>query len=435
MKDERQMMQDEGRESRGEGARDLSLVVGHSSLVALWWASVAVFVLAAATGAWLRYGMLYGFPVGLQFVNVRHAHSHLMYFGWVTPALMTLIVAQVRPRATRPLPRLLLVAIGLSILFGLLAYLPFLLYGYRPALLGGRTLPLSVMASALNVIGWYLFAWQYWRWTRGLPRFLPLHIWDTAVLFMLLATLGVWGLPLLTAFQVDSILLSIGLTYLFLETFGNGWLLLGVLGLLYAVHPTAAQDPRAARSHDRMIWGLPMLFLLGMPTHLLTWPLQLLGGLSGLLVAWGLWGHLRLLWPGAGLWRWPLVFLALKAVTVAVVIIPPVARWAEISGLRVPYLHWLLLGWISLGLLVAARDMGLTAVSRWLGWFIGAVIVLQLSLLPLTGLWPPAWSGRWALQFAAIVAWGPVLAAAGMLMSQPLAISRSLLANSRSANS
>jgi hypothetical protein len=260
MKDERQMMQDEGRETRGEGAKDLSLVLGHSSLVALWWASVAVFVLAAATGAWLRYGMLYGFPVGLQFVNVRHAHSHLMYFGWVTPALMTLIVAQVRPRATRPLPRLLLVAIGLSILFGLLAYLPFLLYGYRPALIGGRTLPLSVMASALNVIGWYLFAWQYWRWTRGLPRFLPLHIWDTAVLFMLLATLGVWGLPLLTAFQVDSILLSIGLTYLFLETFGNGWLLLGVLGLLYAVHPTAAQDPRAARSHDRMIWDCPCSF-------------------------------------------------------------------------------------------------------------------------------------------------------------------------------
>jgi hypothetical protein len=389
----------------------------------LWWASLALFVLAAATGAWLRYGMLYGFPGGLQFTNVRHAHSHLMYFGWVTPALMSLMTIYIAGRTERPIPRLLLTAIGLTLLFGLLAYLPFLFYGYRPATIGGRNLPLSVMASALNVIGWYLFAWQYRRWTKGLPRELTLQIWDAAVIFMFLATLGVWGMPLLTAFKIDSILLSIGLTHLFLETFGNGWLLLGVLGLLYAARPAVAQDPRAQRSHMVMVWGLPALFLLGMPTHLLTWPLQLIGGLAGLLVALGLWGHLLVLWPGAGAWRWALFFLGLKAATVTAVILPPVARWAEISGLRVPYLHWLLLGWITLGLLLAARDAGFTAVARWFSYFVAAVIILQLSLLPLTGLWPADWGGRWALQFAAVVAWGPALAAAGMLVKKPLAFS------------
>jgi hypothetical protein len=274
------------------------------------------------------------------------------------------------------------------------------------------------MASALNVIGWYLFAWQYRRWTKGLPHDMALQIWDAAVIFMLLATLGVWGLPLLTAFKIDSILLSIGLTHLFLETFGNGWLMLGVLGLLYAARPAAAQDPRAQYSHMVMVWGLPALFLLGMPTHLLTWPLQLIGGLAGLLVACGLWLHLLVLWPGAGAWRWALFFLGLRASTVTVVIYPAVARWAEISGMRVPYLHWLLLGWITLGLLLAARDLGFTAVTRWFGYFAAAVIILQLSLLPLTGLWPTGWGGRWALQFAAVVAWGPVLAAAGMLVNR-----------------
>jgi hypothetical protein len=342
-----------------------------------------------------------------------------MYFGWVTPALMSLIAVYIGARTERPIPRLLLLAIGLSIVFGLLAYPPFLLYGYRPALIGGRNLPLSVMASALNVIGWYLFAGQYRRWTKGLPRDIALQIWDAAVVFMLLATLGVWGLPLLTAFKIDSILLSIGLTHLFLETFGNGWLLLGVLGLLYAARPAAAQDPRAQRSHTVMVWGLPALFLLGMPTHLLTWPLQLIGGLAGLLVALGLWGHLLVLWPGAGAWRWALIFWGLKAVTVTAVILPPVARWAEISGMRVPYLHWLLLGWITLGLLLAARDVGFTAVTRWFAYFVAAVIILQLSLLPLTGLWPAGWGGRWALQFAAVAAWGPVLVAVGMMISRP----------------
>ena len=29
--------------------------------------------------------------VGLSLGNIRHAHSHLMYMGWVTPALMALV--------------------------------------------------------------------------------------------------------------------------------------------------------------------------------------------------------------------------------------------------------------------------------------------------------------------------------------------------------
>lgn len=389
----------------------------------LWWASLLVFVLAAATGAWLRYGLLYGFPGGLQFTNVRHAHSHLMYFGWVTPALMSLMAVYIGARSKRPFPRLLLLAIGLSILFGLVAYLPFLFYGYRPATVGQLNLPLSVIASALNVLGWYLFAWQYYRWTKGLSRNMPLQIWDAAVGFMLLATLGVWGLPLLTAFNIDSILLSIGFTHLFLETFSNGWLLLGVLGLLYAAQPITDGTPQrsqlvlAQRSHLLLVGGLPALFLLGMPTYSLTWPLQLIGGLAGLLVALGLWGHLIVLWPNSGPWRWALLFLGLKAMTVTAVILPPIARWAESSGLRVPYLHWLLLGWITLGLLLAARDVGFTAVTRWWGYFVTAVILVQLSLLPLTGLWPLDWGGRWTLQFAAIVAWTPAIIATIILFT------------------
>ena len=51
--------------------------------------ALAVFVLAGATGAFMRFGLLYGMA-GLSYANVRHAHSHLMYFGWVTPALIAL---------------------------------------------------------------------------------------------------------------------------------------------------------------------------------------------------------------------------------------------------------------------------------------------------------------------------------------------------------
>ena len=50
-------------------------------------------------------------------------------------------------------------------------------------------------------------------------------------------------------------------------------------------------------------------------------------------------------------------------------------------------------------------------------WLVATVLALLLSLVPLTGLWPAAWRGLWALQVAAIVSLGPVIVVAGMVIS------------------
>lgn len=400
-----------------------------------WWLALTLFLVAAGTGAWLRFGSIYGFPGGLQFFNMRHAHSHLMYFGWVTPALMTLMAAHLAATIERPLPQGLLRAIDLTLVMAVLAYPPFLLYGYRTAVIAGRALPLSVMAAGLNVLGWYVFAWQYRRATRGMPQTFTLHLWDTAVLFLLYASLGGWGLPLLTLLNIENPLLSVGLTHLFLDEFADGWFVLAILGLLYAAHPAAAQNPMARRSHDLLVFGLPVVFLLGIPTHLLTWPLQLVGGLGGLLVGLGLLGHLAVLWPQAKAWRVPLFFLGLKALGQLAITLPPVARWAELNALRVPYLHWLLLGFVTVGLLTAVPTAWGTAKVTYQRWFVTAVILLQLSLLPLTRLWPAPWSGPWVRQVAAWAALGPVLVAllwwASNLSNQQLFTKRRALSSRR----
>jgi hypothetical protein len=44
-----------------------------------------------------------------------------------------------------------------------------------------------------------------------------------------------------------------------------------------------------------------------------------------------------------------------------------------------------------------------------------AVLLLIASLIPLTRLWPVAWSGRWALVMAAWISLGPVLVALLMI--------------------
>lgn len=391
----------------------------------LWLAALALFVLAGGTGALLRFGVFAGFPWGLQFANVRHAHSHLMYFGWVTPALMALIAARLPELTQRPLSATFRPVIGVTLAAGLLSYTPFLLYGYRSAELFGLMLPLSVIAAALNVLCWYAFAVVYRRETRGARRHFPLQLWDAALLFLALASLGAWGLPLLTLLGVQDPTWSMAMTRLFLDTFADGWFVLAMLGLLYVAYPSAAQQSLAHRSHGWMVIGLPVLFLLGMPTHLLPLPVRLIGSAGGLLVGAALLGHLRVLWQHAPRWRVPLAFLGLKAVTQLAIVVPPVARWAEGAGLRVPYLHWLLLGFISLGLVTAAEQMwGETAVSgrRWL---IAAVLVLLVTILPLTQLWPAFLRGRWVLHAAAWGAVAPVVVALAMLAVSGWRVARS----------
>lgn len=379
----------------------------------LWLAALAAFVLAGSTGAFLRFGILYGMA-GLNYVNVRHAHSHLMYFGWVTPALMALIATQL-PRLTgRPntvwLPR----TVFATVILGVVAYVPFLFFGYQPAAVGGVMLPLSVVASALNVVAWYGFAWLYRRQTKGAPGSPAIWFWNAAVAFLLLSTAGVLGLPLLMITGVESPLLSVGLTHFFLDLFSEGWIVLAGFGLLFAAFPAAAGHRWARRSGELLLAGLPVVFLLTMPTTLLPPAVRWVGSVGGLLVAAGTLGLIVALWPHADRgWRVPLLFLGLKAITQLGLVLPAVARWAELSRMRVPYLHWLLLGFATLLLFCAAERVWGVRGRRWMT---AAVILLTLTLLPLTGLWPPALAGRWTLHLAAWAALGPVIVAIAVLI-------------------
>jgi hypothetical protein len=150
--------------------------------------------------------------------------------------------------------------------------------------------------------------------------------------------------------------------------------------------------------------------------------LRTLGGLGGLAVAAGLALHVRALWPSlrrplwSG-WGLPLALLLFKAAMDAGASLAPLARWAEAMGLRVLYLHVLLLGFVTLGLFAAGADLWKPAAAahRWMAW---AVCALLVSLLPLSGLWPAALSGTWVLIAAFLAALGPVIAGLWMLFQE-----------------
>lgn len=385
-----------------------------------WPAALACFVLAGGTGALLRFGMLYGYPAGLQMTNVRHAHSHLMYFGWATPALMALIAAYLPTLTGRKRPAGFRAVLGATFVAALLAYGPFLLFGYRPMTFGETQLPLSMIGASLNMVVWYGFIYLYVRATRGVPRHHPLRLWDAALGFLALASLGAWGLAGSTLLGLRDPLWSLALTHLFLDLFADGWFVLALLGLAYAAHPRAAARPAAGWGENLLVIGLPLTFLLSLPAGALPTGVRVLAGISGALVAGGLLANLWALWPtarrkGNGAWLIPLFFLGMKAVSEMGISFPAGAQWASRMALRVSYLHWLLLGFVTLGLVAAAADAwGRRATTGQRAFTVGAVLLLA-SLIPMTQIWPAGWGGRWALQAASWATLGPVIAATVML--------------------
>ncbi|MGE5262626.1 MAG: hypothetical protein ACM3S0_04540 [Acidobacteriota bacterium] len=376
-----------------------------------WIGALGVFVLAGSTGALYRFGMLMGLPFGLVFTNVRHAHSHLMYFGWVTPALMAFIATRLPDVLGWPLKRSFNRVILVTFIFALIAYVPFLLYGYGIAEIAGRPIPPGVIGASLNILAWYAYVWIYSVNTRGASRNRALRFWDWALLFQLLASLGAWGRGVLVALKVTDPFVTTAMVDLFLDLFSDGWFVLALLGLAFAAYP-AADSTTARRAQWLIIIGMPVTFLLGVSVDLVPTPLRLIGGAGGILVALGLLLTIAALWRAVGGgWRIALAFLAIKAFAELGLSVPPLAAWGEAAGLRILYLHTLLLGFVSLGLLAAARDAWGQVAVRGRAWMTVSVLVLIATLVPLTNLMPREWGGRWALEIAAIAALLPPLAA------------------------
>lgn len=392
-----------------------------------WRAALVCFALAGLTGSLYRFGLVLGLPWKLELTNVRHAHSHLMYFSWVTPALMALMAARLPDLLPAgwavPARRFRWPIIG-ALAMGLAAYPFFLLFGYQAVAIGSAQLPLAAIIGSLNTFAWYGFVWAYCKTTRKAPRVLPLRLWDGAVVMLVLSSLGGWGVVIVTRLGIESLFATQAFTHLFLDLFADGWFVLGVLGLAYVSRPELGQFAAAKYADIFLIIGLPLSFLLTVPVALVPPMVRAIAGLSGLLVGIGLALNTWLLWPRRNreqprrwsMWSLPLVFLALRTLAEIGIALPVAAQWAERMSLRLSYLHWLLLGFVTLGLVAAANE--LPAFLRFKNWraFSFGVVLIILSLVPLTRLWPASLSGIWVIWFAAAMTLVPVVVVLGELM-------------------
>ncbi|MBX3143360.1 MAG: hypothetical protein KF813_06375 [Trueperaceae bacterium] len=391
--------------------------------LAAWRLALACFVLAALTGALFRFSAYFGTPYGLLLGNIRHAHSHLMFFAWATPVLMLLADEALRRRGRR-LPGSAGVAIA-AVVCGLLAFTPFLLSGYGMLPVGDRLLPLSMMASGVNGLVWYAFAVLYLVGSWRLTRDLPLRLLDGATVLLLVSSVGAVLLAKEGASHTLTPITMAAYVDLFLTSFADGWFGIGVLaGLALAL---AARVERfgwvawtlaaalSARAFTRLFQDAYGVAGLGF----LESGAGFVAAVAWLLLVWRMWPH------GSGvergtllLIRATLALMALKAVVELVLATPAGEQWVDQQGLRVFLLHAFLLGAVTFGLVAAAREVFGRRAFPFPRWLVASVVVMVFLLLPQTRLWPAALAGFWMLPAAAWSSLGPpVVAGVALVLS------------------
>jgi len=403
------------------------------------WLRVALFalLLAAATGVLLRFGLVRGMPVwAANYGAVRHAHSHLMYFGWGTLGIMALIWGMLPQQTGRALPRGASMQMLLTSVLSLLSFPAFWANGYGVTEVFGRSLPLGSMAAAANGLPWFLFAGLYISATWRLPeRSLAVQLWDWALALLLLASLGAMTLGVQVALDVESAALREASLHLFLDLFATGWFSLASLGLLWAWlgrgetgNATSGRlEPREG-SAGRGVWlptmslALPLAvtFVLGMSPAAVPPPVFWTAAAANAIAAALFFLHLRALWGRRDrlplLVRFGMLFLTLYLLTAVAILVPGVWRVAVGGQLRVFYLHNLLLGFMSSLLLGMAlpvlrgdSDQGERVSGREraldLLWSVGVGVMVAALL----GLGLSRWVPISALFWLRLAAWSSIL--------------------------
>lgn len=393
-----------------------------------WYAFMpaVLLALAAATGVLLRFGLYLGMPTwAANFNAVRHAHSHLMYFGWATLGLMALIwhylpdyTGQRPPRAAR---RQLGVTAGLA----LLSFPAFWANGYGLTPVAGHELPLGAMVSGLNGLAWFWFMGLYYQATRRTAvRALPLQLWDWGLILLVVASLGALGVAGSAMLHSSSIFIQQFFLHLFLDLFAVGWFSLGLLGVLWAGLARHVAIPQRLPAMSLAV-ALAPTFVLGMSPMAVTPGMFWIAASANALAVGLLARHLLALWARRRHLPW-LVWFALAALTIhlaatLLVLAPGLWRWSAGTQLRVYLLHNFLLGWVSSGLLASlflavgeqAARRGQAAAWVWMAGVAAMLVALAglglvgvIPIPPLVWLRVAAWS---SLIPAGVALWAALL--------------------------
>lgn len=179
-------------------------------------------LLVALSGTALRYKILYSLPF-IDQRNLLHAHSHFAFSGWVSHALMVLLVDYLQKQRKESLPGAYkkLLNANLIAAYGMLVTFSVQGYGF-----------FSILFSMLSILVSYFIAFHYWRELNRLKPVLVAHYWmKTGLVFNVMSSFGALGLAFMMATQHIQQHWYLAAVYFFLHFQYNGWFFFTCMGL------------------------------------------------------------------------------------------------------------------------------------------------------------------------------------------------------------
>lgn len=343
------------------------------------------FLIAALLGLLLRF--LFVYPMGINFRNLTHAHSHVAMLGWVYLMLYSFIVYYFVPKTSKVYSRLFWVT-QIAVL-GMMLSFPF--QGYAA---------ISISFSTLHIFCSYYFCRLVWKDQAGneLPERLLLK---ASLLFMLLSTIGIWFLgPAVATMGNQSAFFNIAIQF-FLHFQFNGWFLFAVLAVFLKI----LSRFNIKIDHKKFKWFFRLLIFATILTMALpvSWyafhPLLLwingLGILFQLAATVSFIGLLKPIWPifwpkisglSKLMFTFAFICFAIKIGMQTTSLFPEIAQVsAQIRNFVIGFIHLLMLGVISGFLfvfLLQSRFVNLKSrLLKWgIGWFLTGFLVTELLL-------------------------------------------------------
>jgi len=177
------------------------------------------FLIASFMGLLLRLSNVVA--VGFEYAKMIHAHSHTAMLGWVYMMLYSLFVHHFVPSDKRKKYNLLfwltqITVVGMMVSFPIQGYALF-----------------SIAFSTLHIVCSYFLCYRIWKDNDAenpSGRFLK-----TAIIFMLISTLGAWSVGIVMNLSGrESVLTQVPIQF-FLHFQFNGWFVFAILSIFFTI--------------------------------------------------------------------------------------------------------------------------------------------------------------------------------------------------------
>ncbi len=210
--------------------------------------------LVAAIGVVLRYKIAFSLPIVDQ-KHLLHGHSHFAFTGWITQALMSLLLYYLHQQnGSINFKKYRFVIYGnLITAYGMLISFPLEGYGFY-----------SILFSTASIFISYYFAFLYWGDLNKIVLHSPVQLWLKAgLIFNAISSIGAFALAIMMAARIIHQNWYLAAEYFYLHFQYNGWFFFSCMGLFTSILIRVVP-------HQKLYWSFYLFAAAMLPAYFLS---------------------------------------------------------------------------------------------------------------------------------------------------------------------